>query len=97
MKNKLFICFIPVSTVCYSCQKELTYSCMPEVNEIVKENLSEIRTMTRAQWLKSVMWILKIVVGFGGLIVMVIADIYGLTNRIDNEKYSYYFERFSVK
>lgn len=36
-------------------------------------------------------------VGFGVLIVMVIADIYGLTNRIDNEKYSYYFERFFVK
>lgn len=52
MKNKLFICFILVSTVCYSCQEEPTYSCMPEVNEIVKENLSEIRTMTRAQWLK---------------------------------------------
>ncbi len=33
-----------------SCQKEEIYSCNEEVNDWVKENLKEIRTMTRSEW-----------------------------------------------
>lgn len=33
-----------------SCQEEEIYSCNKEVNDWVKENLKEIRTMTRSEW-----------------------------------------------
>lgn len=46
--NLFFLtCFLFVFA---SCQEEEIYSCNEEVNDWVKENLKEIRTMTRSEW-----------------------------------------------
>lgn len=46
--NLFFLtCLLSVFT---SCQEEEIYSCNEKVNDWVKENLKEIRTMTRSEW-----------------------------------------------
>ena len=53
MKNKITKSIITVllSIICFSCEKEEFYSCNPKADQWVKDNLNEIRTMTRKEWI----------------------------------------------
>ncbi|MCY6360721.1 hypothetical protein OXV74_21995 [Bacteroides thetaiotaomicron] len=53
MKNKITksLLVILLSILCFSCEKEEFYSCNPKADQWVKDNLNEIRTMTRKEWI----------------------------------------------
>ncbi|WP_187374010.1 hypothetical protein [Bacteroides neonati] len=51
MKNLFYLLYVVVLVMVSSCQKdESVYSCDMNTNEWVKANLSDIRTMSRAEW-----------------------------------------------
>ncbi len=51
MKKKLFFyAFLFVTIILSGCQSEEIYSCNPEINEWVHDNLDEIRAMSRSTW-----------------------------------------------
>ena len=51
MKTKLLY-FVIIVIMSVSCQNEAVYSCDPEVDVLVKQNLLKIKKMTRNQWLQ---------------------------------------------
>ena len=51
MKSLLLLGIVFASFFLCACQKELLYSCDPEIDKIVRNNISEVQVMDRTQWL----------------------------------------------
>ena len=54
MKKKipLFLILVALATLSSSCQKDLTYSCDPDIDIWVKENIASIQQMTRSEFIE---------------------------------------------
>lgn len=52
MRNNIVKIFIltVLSVLCFSCEKEEFYSCNPDADKWVKDNLNEVQIMKRSEW-----------------------------------------------